>query len=161
MDHCKMEPKKAHHDDEFKKKLNNRLKRIEGQVRGVQKMIESDVYCDDIINQISAIKSALALSPNPCSKLISILRSGADSILLVWMCWLSSAKLSTDDQKLIQEITMKISILIIIATMLILPVLAQHCGPALPVQGAWKPQSQYSARTQPDNGACRSRALDK
>lgn len=59
MDHCKMELKKAHHDDEFKKKLINRLKRIEGQVRGVQKMIESDVYCDDIINQISAIKSAL------------------------------------------------------------------------------------------------------
>ncbi|EEI17895.1 hypothetical protein HMPREF0298_0300, partial [Corynebacterium lipophiloflavum DSM 44291] len=35
-----------------------RLKRIEGQVRGVQRMIESDQYCIDILTQISAITSA-------------------------------------------------------------------------------------------------------
>lgn len=37
----------------------NRLKRIEGQVRGIQKMVEDDRYCLDILVQISAIQSAL------------------------------------------------------------------------------------------------------
>jgi DNA-binding FrmR family transcriptional regulator len=36
------------------------LKRIEGQVRGVQKMIEDRQYCIDILNQIQAVKGALA-----------------------------------------------------------------------------------------------------
>ena len=39
--------------------LMNRLKRIEGQVRGVEKMLENDVYCTDILIQVSAITSAL------------------------------------------------------------------------------------------------------
>ena len=38
----------------------NRLKRIEGQVRGVAQMVEDDRYCMDILHQIGAIKSALA-----------------------------------------------------------------------------------------------------
>ncbi len=37
----------------------NRLKRIEGQVRGVQKMVEENRYCIDILVQISAINAAL------------------------------------------------------------------------------------------------------
>ena len=37
----------------------NRLKRIEGQVRGVENMLEKDVYCTDILMQVSAITSAL------------------------------------------------------------------------------------------------------
>ena len=37
----------------------NRLKRIEGQVRGITRMIEEDVYCDDVLNQISSIGAAL------------------------------------------------------------------------------------------------------
>ena len=36
-----------------------RLKKIEGQVRGVSKMVESEKYCIDIINQITAAKNAL------------------------------------------------------------------------------------------------------
>ncbi|MFB5191166.1 metal-sensitive transcriptional regulator [Alicyclobacillus fastidiosus] len=39
--------------------LLRRLKRVEGQVRGVQKMIEEDRYCVDILVQIAAIKSAV------------------------------------------------------------------------------------------------------
>lgn len=39
--------------------LLKRLNRIEGQVRGVAKMIEEDRYCVDILTQVSAIKSAL------------------------------------------------------------------------------------------------------
>ncbi len=42
-----------------KQQLLNRLKRIEGQVRGIQKMIEEDRYCVDILHQISAVKSAI------------------------------------------------------------------------------------------------------
>jgi len=38
----------------------NRLKRIEGQVRGVAQMVEDDRYCMDILHQIAAVKSALA-----------------------------------------------------------------------------------------------------
>lgn len=42
-----------------KQTIQNRLKRIEGQVRGIQKMIDEDRYCVDILIQISAIQSAL------------------------------------------------------------------------------------------------------
>jgi len=38
----------------------NRLARIEGQVRGISKMVEDDRYCIDILHQIQAVKSALA-----------------------------------------------------------------------------------------------------
>ena len=41
------------------KALMNRLKRIEGQVRGVEKMLELDAYCPDILVQVAAINSAL------------------------------------------------------------------------------------------------------
>jgi DNA-binding FrmR family transcriptional regulator len=42
-----------------KEKLQNRLKRIEGQVRGVQRMVDEEVYCVDVLTQISSIVSAL------------------------------------------------------------------------------------------------------
>ncbi|MCW3067725.1 MAG: hypothetical protein JWL67_350 [Solirubrobacterales bacterium] len=42
-----------------KKQLQARLRRIEGQVRGVQKMVEEDRYCIDVLTQISAIEAAL------------------------------------------------------------------------------------------------------
>ncbi len=45
---------------DVKKKLTRRLKIIEGQIRGVQKMVEEDVYCIDIITQTSAIRHALS-----------------------------------------------------------------------------------------------------
>lgn len=43
--------------EEEKRKLQNRLKRIEGQVRGLQAMIERDAYCYDILTQSSAINA--------------------------------------------------------------------------------------------------------
>lgn len=49
----------AHHSEELKQNFTNRLHRIEGQIRGINKMINDDVYCDDILNQISATQSAL------------------------------------------------------------------------------------------------------
>lgn len=45
--------------DETKKALLTRLKRIEGQVRGLEKMIEKNAYCPDILIQVSAVTSAL------------------------------------------------------------------------------------------------------
>jgi DNA-binding FrmR family transcriptional regulator len=39
--------------------LLNRLRRVEGQVRGVQKMVEEDRYCIDVVTQITAIQAAL------------------------------------------------------------------------------------------------------
>lgn len=45
--------------DKQKQALITRLNRVEGQVRGIKGMIEKDVYCDDILNQISAIQAAM------------------------------------------------------------------------------------------------------
>lgn len=47
-------------DKEIKKQLSNRLKRIAGQVQGLQKMIDEEQYCIDIITQSSAARSALS-----------------------------------------------------------------------------------------------------
>jgi CsoR family transcriptional regulator, copper-sensing transcriptional repressor len=55
-----METRKAHHSYETKENLISRLKKIEGQVRGVAGMIEKDLYCDDILNQFSSIQAALS-----------------------------------------------------------------------------------------------------
>lgn len=51
--------KKKERDDKEYKDLLNRLRRIEGQVRGVEKMVENDAYCVDILTQVSAITAAL------------------------------------------------------------------------------------------------------
>ncbi len=52
------------HDEKLReekeyKDLINRLNRIEGQVRGIKKMVESDSYCPDILIQVSAVGAAL------------------------------------------------------------------------------------------------------
>ena len=46
-------------DDREQRDLMNRLKRIEGQVRGLQRMLEEDAYCPDILTQASAVNSAI------------------------------------------------------------------------------------------------------
>ncbi|HXE10923.1 MAG TPA: metal-sensitive transcriptional regulator [Bryobacteraceae bacterium] len=46
-------------DPDIKKSNIQRLRRIEGQVRGLQKMIEEDRYCADIVVQISSVQEAL------------------------------------------------------------------------------------------------------
>ncbi|MFD0696096.1 metal-sensitive transcriptional regulator [Paenibacillus sp. GCM10027628] len=51
--------RKSHHSDKTKNSLTSRLNRIEGQIRGVKGLIEKDTYCDDVLNQIAAIQSAL------------------------------------------------------------------------------------------------------
>lgn len=51
--------RKSHHSEKTKKNLVTRLNRIEGQIRGIKGLIEKDVYCDDVITQISATQAAL------------------------------------------------------------------------------------------------------
>ena len=53
-------PRKTHAVDPAAKKRNlARLRRIEGQVRGLQKMVDEDRYCADVLIQISAVHEAL------------------------------------------------------------------------------------------------------
>lgn len=51
--------KTKHRTEAEYKALTNRLSRIEGQVRGIRKMLESDAYCTDILTQVSAVQAAL------------------------------------------------------------------------------------------------------
>jgi len=46
-------------NDEARKKVKSRINRIAGQISGIQRMVEEDRYCVDILNQISAARSAL------------------------------------------------------------------------------------------------------
>ncbi len=48
-----------HCEPELKKKCIQRLKRIEGQVRGVQRMIEGERYCPEVLTQMSAVHESL------------------------------------------------------------------------------------------------------
>ena len=73
-----------HRSEQERKDLMNRLKRIEGQVRGVQSMLERDAYCPDIMLQVSAISSALnsfnkaLLSSHLQSCVVEDIRSGKE-----------------------------------------------------------------------------------
>jgi len=51
---------KSHHSEKLKASLVTRLNRIEGQIRGAKRLIEDDTYCDDVLNLISSIQSALS-----------------------------------------------------------------------------------------------------
>ena len=42
-----------------KRSVEQRLRRVEGQVRGLQKMVEEDRYCIDVLTQVGAVKAAL------------------------------------------------------------------------------------------------------
>ena len=63
MDNCEVSAshcaRKKIRDDKERRDLMNRLKRIEGQVRGLQRMLEEDAYCPDILTQASAVSSAI------------------------------------------------------------------------------------------------------
>lgn len=54
------QPRKAHGvDPEARTRNLNRLRRIEGQVRGIARMIEEDRYCIDVLDQVAAVEKAL------------------------------------------------------------------------------------------------------
>lgn len=56
---CCCSGKTKERSEEEYKALMNRLSRIEGQIRGLKRMLENDAYCTDIITQVSAVTSAL------------------------------------------------------------------------------------------------------
>ncbi len=56
----KQSARKAHHSYKTKEAMLTRLKRIEGQIRGISRMIDEDVYCDDILHQFMSVDSAIA-----------------------------------------------------------------------------------------------------
>lgn len=58
MNECCSEKRKHRSESEYKS-LMNRLNRIEGQIRGIKNMLNSDAYCTDIITQVSAASAAL------------------------------------------------------------------------------------------------------
>ena len=49
----------THVDEDVKHNLSLRLRRIEGQIRGLQKMVEEDRYCPDVLTQISSVHESL------------------------------------------------------------------------------------------------------
>lgn len=73
--------------EEVKKILTTRLNRIEGQVRGIKGMIDENIYCDDIINQITAVQSALnsvkkiMLEDHMKSCIIKRIKAGEDEVV--------------------------------------------------------------------------------
>ena len=56
-EHCSHRTKER--SEQEIKKMMNRLKRIEGQIRGIENMLEKDAYCPDILIQVSAVNAAL------------------------------------------------------------------------------------------------------
>ena len=50
---------KTKRSDEEKKRIISRLNRISGQINGISKMVENDAYCNDVLIQLSAVKSSV------------------------------------------------------------------------------------------------------
>jgi DNA-binding FrmR family transcriptional regulator len=79
--------RKAHHAEEFKTNMINRLNRIEGQIRGITRMIGEDVYCDDILHQIASVESAIngvktvLLEAHLKSCVIEQIQDGSDGVI--------------------------------------------------------------------------------
>ena len=51
--------RKTHREEQEKKAIYNRINRIEGQLRGIKKMVEEDTYCNDILIQLSAAENSI------------------------------------------------------------------------------------------------------
>lgn len=86
--------RKSHHSESVKKNLTTRLNRIEGQIRGIKGMIDKDVYCDDVITQLSATQSAL-------NSVAKILLEGHLKSCVV-------ERLSEDDEEVLDEFVVTI-----------------------------------------------------
>ena len=56
---CACHRKTTQRKEEEKKKLIHRLNRMEGQIRGIRKMLESDAYCTDLLTQSAAVSAAI------------------------------------------------------------------------------------------------------
>lgn len=76
-----------HRNEEELHSLTNRLSRVEGQVRGVKKMLEEEAYCTDILTQVSAIQAALnafnkeLLANHIKTCVVEDIRAGKDDVI--------------------------------------------------------------------------------
>lgn len=81
--HCKTTKR----SEEQRKRLINRLKRIEGQIRGLENMLEQEAYCNDILTQSAAVNAALSafnrelLASHIHSCVARDLRDGKDEVI--------------------------------------------------------------------------------
>jgi DNA-binding FrmR family transcriptional regulator len=84
---CGAACRKTERPEAVRKTLDSRLARIEGQVRGLRRMVAEDVYCDDLLAQVSAARAALGktalviLEHHMKHCLIDHVRAGDDSIV--------------------------------------------------------------------------------
>lgn len=87
MSECKCGEKRKHREKKEYRSLLNRLSRIEGQIRGIKGMLENDVYCTDILIQVSAVSAALnafnkeLLSNHIHTCVAENIRNGDDSVI--------------------------------------------------------------------------------
>ncbi len=85
---------KKHREAPELRGLLNRLSRIEGQVRGVKKMLEDESYCTDVLTQVSAIQAALnafnkeLLANHIKSCVVADIRNGNDAVVEDLVCTL-------------------------------------------------------------------------
>ena len=79
--------KKKERTDEERRALMNRLSRIEGQIRGIRRMVEENAYCPDILVQASAVSSAIRsferelLSSHLKTCVVKDIREGNDDVI--------------------------------------------------------------------------------
>ena len=84
---CQAAGKSTHRNEEEKKRMIHRLNRIEGQIRGIRKMLENDAYCTDILTQSAAVNAAVnafnreLLSNHIHTCLADNIRAGDDSVI--------------------------------------------------------------------------------
>ncbi len=87
MSECTCTKKQKQRSENEYKSLMNRLNRIEGQVRGIKNMLQSDAYCTDILIQVSAVSAALnsfnkeLLSNHISTCVAENLRNGNDDVI--------------------------------------------------------------------------------
>ncbi|MBD5148865.1 MAG: metal-sensing transcriptional repressor [Oscillibacter sp.] len=88
---CHCDKKRVRSEEELKS-LSNRLCRIEGQVRGLREMLNKDVYCPDILVQVSAVRAALnsfskeLLSEHVRTCVADGIRQGDDEVIDELVC---------------------------------------------------------------------------
>lgn len=91
---CCTTGKKKKRNTEELKCLTNRLNRIEGQIKGIRKMLENDSYCPDILIQVSAVNAALnsfnkvLLSNHIHTCLVNEIKKGNEEVVDELVCTL-------------------------------------------------------------------------
>ena len=83
--HCSQ--RKTVREEKLRATLVKRLNCVEGQVRGIKGMVEKDAYCDDILNQVAAVRAALTsiskmvLENHIHGCLVERIRNGEDEVV--------------------------------------------------------------------------------